>query len=297
MTVKICKALAGAALTLALLAPGALAADAQLLLVHGWGPAAKGRNCNGSTWRNALAYYQDAGGRERSSMTTIGYYAGDRGRCDAMIGDGNASNQRPIQDVARDLALYIDANYTSRGRPVDIVAHSMGGLVTRVALLGSAQGWEGFPAHKLDVDDVVTLSTPHAGVRDPTAHADRQWQQMRPGSGFIKRLHASGSLLDDAWADGTDWSLVGSREDGTVGHDSGIDKGNFADQKYGYQDDPGDSGNVSHTGVRTLFGDNRYDLSYWHASGGHPPHHTDRGRSPLKTAFKAATEVGDALPR
>ena len=38
-------------------------------------------------------------------MTTIGYYAGDRGRCDVMIGDGKASNARPIQDIARDLAV------------------------------------------------------------------------------------------------------------------------------------------------------------------------------------------------
>ena len=76
-----------------------------------------------------------------------------------MIGDGKATNDRPIQDIAADLANYIDA----QGKPVDIVAHSMGGLITRVALLGSAQGWEGFPP-KLDVNNVVTLSTPHRGV-------------------------------------------------------------------------------------------------------------------------------------
>ena len=62
-----------------------------------------------------------------------------------MTGDGAATTDRPIQDIARDLAIYIDANYTSRGRPVDIIAHSMGGLVARVALLGSAQGWDGSP--------------------------------------------------------------------------------------------------------------------------------------------------------
>jgi pimeloyl-ACP methyl ester carboxylesterase len=229
--------------------------------------------------------HQDAGGRARSSITTIGYYPGDRGRCDVMIGDGNASNQRPIQDIAKDLAIYIDRE----GKPVNIIAHSMGGLITRVALLGSAQRWDGFPS-KLDVDNVVTLSTPHRGVRDPSANDDRQWSQMRPGSGFMKRLHADGSLLDDDWADGTDWSLVGSHGDRTVDHDSGIDKGDPADQKFGYRD-------VSHTRIRTLYGANRYDLTYWHASGNHPPHHTERGWSPLKTAFQAATKVGDGLPK
>jgi pimeloyl-ACP methyl ester carboxylesterase len=289
-------AAATAALGLAVGAPAASAADAQLLLVHGHGDSADGKDCNGSTWENALRYYQDAGGRERSSMTTIGYYPGDKGRCDAMIGDGKASNARPIQDIARDLAIYIDREYTSKGRPVNVIGHSMGGLIARVALLGSAQGWEGFPS-KLDVDNVVTLSTPHQGVANPSADDDRQSQQMQPGSAFIDRLHENGSGLGDDWADGTDWSLVGSHEDTTVEHDSGIDKGNFADQKYGYQDDSGDAGEVDHGAVRTLFGENEYSLQYWHASGDHPPHDTDSGWSPLKTAFQAVTEVGDGLPR
>ena len=66
---------------------------------------------------------------------------------------------------------YVDSDYTNKGKPVDIVGHSMGGLIARVALLGSAQGWEGFPP-KLNVDNVVTLSTPHQGVANPSAHDD-----------------------------------------------------------------------------------------------------------------------------
>jgi pimeloyl-ACP methyl ester carboxylesterase len=283
-------------------APAVLAADTQmrddtqLLLVHGYGDSDTGTDCNGSTWKNALRYYQDAGGRSRSSMTTIGYYAGDKARCDAMIGDGAASTERPIQALAKDLASYIDAAYTSKGQPVDIVAHSMGGLITRVALLGSAQGWKGFPAKKLNVDNVVTLSTPHQGIADPAKHSDRQWRQMNPDSGFLRRLHEKGSGLGDKWADGTDWSLVGSAEDATVSYRSGIDKGNYADQKYGYQDDPDDSGQVTHTGVRTLYGQNKYELTYSRAAGDKPPKTTDNGWSPLKTAFQAATKVGDGLP-
>jgi pimeloyl-ACP methyl ester carboxylesterase len=295
MKMKRTLATIGAALALGVAAPSASAADAQILLVHGYGSAAQGKDCNGSTWKNALRYYQDAGGRDRSSMTTIGYYAGDA-NCDAVIGDGAATNARPIQDIARDLANYINMAYTVQGQPVDIIAHSMGGLITRVALLGSAQGWAGFPS-KLDVDNVVTLSTPHQGVANSSANDDRQWNQMAPRSGFMRRLHQAGSGLGDAWASGTDWSLVGSEEDRTVSYDSGIDKGNFANQKFGYQDDPGDAGPVSHTGVRTLYGKNSYDLRYWHASGNHPSHDTKKGWSPLKAAFQAATRVGDGLPR
>ena len=65
------------ALALAMLAPAASAADRQILLVHGYGDASEGKDCNGSTWKHALRYFQDAGGRERSSLTTVGYYAGD----------------------------------------------------------------------------------------------------------------------------------------------------------------------------------------------------------------------------
>jgi pimeloyl-ACP methyl ester carboxylesterase len=293
------RALVAAAITSAVVAaapaPSASAAGTQLLLVHGYGDAAAGKDCNASTWKNALRYFADAGGRARSSMSTVGYYAGDR-HCDVTIANGRAGNDRPIQDIAKDLANYIDDAYTRQGKPVDIIAHSMGGLIARVALLGSAQGWQGFPA-KLDVDNVVTLSTPHRGVASPAAHHDRQWSQMAPGSGFIARLHEQGSGLGGDWASGTDWSLVGSREDTTVRYDSGIDKGETADQKYGFQDDPGDSGEVTHTGVRTLYGKNAYALTYWHASGDRPPHTTKRGWSPLKVAFQAATKTGDGLPK
>jgi hypothetical protein len=260
-----------ALIVLGLVCPAASGAETQLLLVHGYGDAEAGKDCNGSTWKNALAHFP----RDRASMTTIGYYEGDR--CDVMIGDGKASNAQPIQDIARDLALYIH----SQDRPVDIVAHSMGGLVTRVAVLGSAQGWDGFPP-PLDVDDVVTLGTPHQGVAHPSAHDDRQWRQMRPGSAFIERLPELGG--------DTDWSLVGSHGDATVDHDSAIDKGHHADQKYGYR-------GVDHGEIRTLYGESSYDLTYWHAAGDHPAHHTTRGWAPLKTAFQAAIRTGDGLPR
>jgi hypothetical protein len=60
------------------------------------------------------------------------------------------------------------------------------------------QHWPGFPAHKLRVENVVTLGTPHQGVAKPSAHDDRQWQQMRPGSGFLERLQQDG--LGEQWA-------------------------------------------------------------------------------------------------
>ncbi len=273
-------ALAIAALTLAVAAPSASAADRQLLFVHGYGDADTGKDCNGNTFKNALRYYQDAAGRSRESMTTIGYYRGDD--CDVAI--GAHGNDAPIQDIARDLARYI----AGTGKPVDVIAHSMGGLIARVALLGSAEGWEGFPA-KLDVANVVTLSTPHQGLAKGS-DKDEQTRQMSAGSGFLKRLHESR-------LSGADWTLIGSHEDGTVKHDSAIDNGEHADQKLGYGANGQDAGEVDHTGIRELHGSSRYDLTYWHAAGGHPAHHTLKGWSPLKAAYQAATKVGDGLPK
>jgi pimeloyl-ACP methyl ester carboxylesterase len=284
-----------AVLGLLVLAPAAPAAD-QLLLVHGYGDADTGKDCDRSTFKRALDYFEDEGGRSRASMSTVGYYVGDE-YCNVTIGDGQATNDRPIQDIARDLARYIRGAHTDHGESVDIVAHSMGGLITRVALLGSAQGWLGSPG-KLDVGNVVTLSTPHQGViRDPDHDDTEQWRQMQPGSGFLERLHADGSGIEDAWADGTDWTFLGSAEDETVTYASGIDKGRYADQKLGYRSNLHDAGVVDHEAVRTVTGPHRFDLSYWHASGEHGAHHTLRGWAPLKAAFKAATVDGDDLPR
>src|SRR5690625_900339 len=145
----------------------------ELIFVHGYGPSATGKSCNkdrevdgstqAGTWANALGYYEEYGDMDRSSMTTVGYYEGDV-NCDESI--GQFTNEAPIQDIAKELAIFIDSRDDQR--PVDVVAHSMGGLVTRVALLGAAHGWwpEEVGKHELNVSNVVTLSTPHQGLTE-----------------------------------------------------------------------------------------------------------------------------------
>ena len=121
----------------------------------------------------------------------------------------------------------------------------------------------------------------------------------------MTRLDRSDSKLNGKWncKDGghkpsdctTDWTLVGSDEDDTVSYKSGIDEGNPAGKKFGYQDDDDDGGNVTHKKVRKL-DSGRYNLHYWHA-GGHPRHETMKGWAPLETAYNAATHRDDNLPR
>lgn len=70
--------------------------------------------------------------------------------------------------------------------PVQIVAHSMGGIVTRVALLD--------PAFAARVVRVVTLGTPHQGTHAARFAATMQTLDLRPGSSLLKRLDATWGL-------------------------------------------------------------------------------------------------------
>lgn len=281
--------LVAAGATAALVLGGAPAAtadpankDSDILLVHGFGSSCE-------KLQDLKRYFEED--RDHSgAVKTVGYY-GDES-CDVPL--PSASKDTPIQNIAADFAKYVFDNYNDQ-QPVNIVAHSMGGLVTRVAQLGSAQGWSepaNFPDKaQLNVANVVTLATPHQGISDPDKNDDGQWQQMTPGSGFMKRLHEDN--LDEEWFGDTDWTLVGSGEDETVSYDSAIDKANPADKKFGYPASDDDV-SVSHSNIREI-DHGSFKLRYWHP--GHPMHETTDGWFPLETAYEAATHKDDNLPR
>ncbi|WP_246011697.1 esterase/lipase family protein [Nocardia mexicana] len=278
-------ALAAAVAPTASAAPAANGGD-PVFLVHGYNDS--GDSDCASLWGNAIDYFGSKG-IDKSSIHTVGYYAGDS-NCEVDLGDADTNTR--IKDVAAAFAHQIHNTNTSTGRSVDIVAHSMGGLVTRVALLGSAKGWEGFPAAKLQVGDVVTLSTPHQGIVDKSKYQSEQWDSMVPGSKFLEVLQAPENRLDQGWAQGVDWSVVGSDEDETANGDSGIDKDRPAQHKYRYLSD--DKHDLSHTNMRKLApGDGDYNLRYWNASEG-KPHDTTNGWAPLETAFNALDRGGNA---
>jgi triacylglycerol esterase/lipase EstA (alpha/beta hydrolase family) len=86
-----------------------------------------------------------------------------------------------IEASARSLAAYVEGVVRKTGaEQVDLVCHSLGGLVARtyVDLLdGHAR-----------VRRVVTLGTPHRGVRHAKLGFGRSAREMHPESGFIPRL-------------------------------------------------------------------------------------------------------------
>ena len=135
-------------------------ADQPVILLHGFSSTGGHPDCH--------AYFGDLHDElenQGRTVVIVGYYAGNdssnahtstEDRCDNFM---SANSNTPIEDIAAEFRNYIK-NEFQNGEvdvTVDIVAHSMGGLVTREML--DTYGIE------LKVDDVVTLGTPHAGTQ------------------------------------------------------------------------------------------------------------------------------------
>ncbi len=176
----------------------------DVLFIHGInGGAANGSpdtNAGGCvrTWNNAEATFNELGWT--GARKTVGYYTGDwkgtdesgiiQNHCDVQFDskapltpvsyyyhqracDGyyfnsntEGTNNQDLRNIACQLAWYIFTNYTVHNRNVFIVAHSMGGLITRWALDQVQKQNSTFPPY-LYVPGVVTFETPHGGIIDP----------------------------------------------------------------------------------------------------------------------------------
>lgn len=97
---------------------------------------------------------------------------------------------RSIENYAEQIRTTVDWLYDFHGSPVDLVAHSMGGLDCRWYI-------EQLGGHSV-VDRLVTLSTPHRGSF-PTFFASLvpAGREMWPGSDLLKALNTSGGYPDD----------------------------------------------------------------------------------------------------
>ncbi|MEU5329876.1 esterase/lipase family protein [Streptomyces parvus] len=191
-------------------------ANTRVIFVHGHAPFGK-HDCT-KTFKDARKHFTNK--KWKGNLLTFGYYTKNK-KCSANVG---GDRETPIKDVAKKFANYVSKNYTKKGIKVDVVAHSMGGLVVRAALHYTHQRAKGFP-EKLYIEDVVTLGTPHAGItksRATLCGKARQCTDMKPGSAFLKAL---GSRMPSSTKYGnmsTDWTTVSSYDDGTVTESSGI---------------------------------------------------------------------------
>ncbi|MEV6284822.1 hypothetical protein [Kribbella sp. NPDC051770] len=216
-----------------------------LFLVHGFDPSGEkpGTDC-ASYWSSARTHFKNKGWR--GGIVTFGYYAGGSNCTYKYNGDRDTS----ITTIAKALANRIYTGYSRHGRKVDVVAHSMGGLVVRSALYHTHRGTEGFPPY-LFVEDVVTLGTPHDGANSAELAAckvaydkHRQCTQMTAGSQFLKDLPETPSKS----AMGTDWTVVSSFDDNTVSEGSGL--GVNAQHKIQYDERGADA--INHSELKSL---------------------------------------------
>jgi hypothetical protein len=200
-----------------------------------------------------LGYLTSNTGWTSSDITTVGYYTHDYGSkdggdaasgiCDVDLNGSNAGSWAddtvncnldwqpsmlppgggdpfgtlydPIMHLACLFAWYIYDTYTSAGVPVEILAHSMGGLITRAAIGGSSAGAAGFPPALL-VPDVVSIATPHGGIGgiEQTAawwvgQGTEELSDMAPGSTFMNTMGGS-AYEKPQGTGGTHWALIGS---------------------------------------------------------------------------------------
>ncbi|MFH1466203.1 MAG: alpha/beta fold hydrolase [Pseudomonadota bacterium] len=94
---------------------------------------------------------------------------------------GSAENMDLMAAMLREfVATVLDRNALGDDAQVDIVAHSMGGLVTRLALEDAGLARR--------VACVITLASPHSGTYTARLGATTPTTELRPGSAVVERL-------------------------------------------------------------------------------------------------------------
>lgn len=146
-----------------------------IVWLHGW-------NSSGSLWEDLQGQMVAGSHASYGDFLTLSYY-------DDSFG---FSTDTPIEEVAAAVARAIQNFYDERGDrvPLDVVSHSMGGLVFRSMI-----------AQRCLVDNsilrrYIAIGTPHYGQN---ADASYEAQQMKYGSNFLWHL-------GEAWHfDGKGW--------------------------------------------------------------------------------------------
>jgi pimeloyl-ACP methyl ester carboxylesterase len=120
----------------------------------------------------------------RSSFFPLSAYLRMRGIRSLLAYDYRSS--RGIEQAA--IALFEFLRRNVRGGRIDLVCHSLGGVIARVYLqeLGGARR----------VDRCITLGTPHRGTYNAYWLASRIGRELRPDSELLARLDRSRSAAD-----------------------------------------------------------------------------------------------------
>jgi len=118
-------------------------------------------------------------GGNRSAFLPLAGYLRARGISQILAFDYRSADG--IERTARELRVFLKRSV--RGGRIDLVCHSLGGLIARVYLeqLGGARR----------VDRCITLGTPHRGTYNAYWLSSRVGQELRPDSSLLARLAVS----------------------------------------------------------------------------------------------------------
>ncbi len=203
-----------------------------VLFVHGLEPFGFGYSCT-VYWQPMRDAFQGYGWS--NALTDLKYYAEDTDCADDLDHDGSHNrhlghdnpfklnynhswldtsshgSETPIEHLGYHLAWFVYDHYSRFGQTVDLVGHSMGGLIIRYALTMEERHDADFPP-VLYVSQAVTLETPHGGADlSVLCGLARQCLEMVPGSAFLGKLGSN-----PQGTGGTEWTVIGSAFDPLV---------------------------------------------------------------------------------
>ncbi|MHA1882732.1 MAG: esterase/lipase family protein [Candidatus Thorarchaeota archaeon] len=135
----------------------------------------------------------------------------------ADYADSDEAHEASIEEFAENFKDFLISNHPA-GTQIDIVAHSMGGLITRQMLMEEGNTLE---SNGIEVKRVVTLATPHQGtlLAQPglasiyvffvdaifgSSWASDVFAQMAPSTDFMTTLNDD----PESYSDGIDWLTV-----------------------------------------------------------------------------------------
>jgi len=235
-----------------------------VLFLHGYAPhGARGEDNHMRSWETLQETYEGAGysvkrvgyyGGEcdveidvSNDGPTTGKYAGAYSHklvlnnkphgsngtgCDQQANSNHHGLDDNIYHLAFHFAWFVYNHYSRACHPdmeggtwIDVVAHSMGGLITRTALYKVSTNDPLWPPY-LCIENVVTLAAPHGGgtgacTARASGMATEQIAQFCENSQLLKDLRKNAQ--NPQGRGGTHWGMIGSVDDGWVSEQSAID--------------------------------------------------------------------------
>lgn len=187
-----------------------------VLFVHGYNPTSSSTDC-GATFNGMISRLRGQG--FTGPMVRVGFYSGDV-NCDVNLRSyGSFGDSSSWKAIAKAFSTYVYNQYTSKGIAVDVVGYSMGGLIGRGAVWGSQKAESGF-APAIDVEDVVTLGTPHNGAAwYSNLCLWGQCTSLKPGATDIQWLNQNGNPQGKY---GTEFTTIASNGDWVTPTSSGL---------------------------------------------------------------------------